>query len=648
MSDDIFPNIRFLESLSKRIEEQRKFIQPLMDQVDFSAIARATERIANSSMCEALTTGTSFANDAFGFDSGLTQLLQNLSDSQAQMLGNIVSMETMMGTRFQELIQPSVYLPDLSGLHEVLESCTPVISEVVPKIDTSWMQMVSTWQIELPKISSFDTSVLCGMETKFAELVKLEKKTSSLSIVESYFSKITSVTAQWASISEAASCAAEQWKNTFSHMHLMDNYSDFALKQHRLIQKAANLGDERSVEWRLDLLQATSKFVDRQIRWSNELALDVQEEVDEETDISVSTELDINAIPQYIGFSKRDDRNTEEAFAESFPVVITEKGKLLVQKAGLIKTLCKISNKEVLFEDTDSLVGSYMTLGGTFCRNIDSLEAVIAALYRMFFNQRNLIIKYVTSQETGCLSEIEILKDQKDYPDSSKELVKLQNLLYDRFLKLEDLIIDELQRYTAGVYSGHPADAVSTILCEEKWTEESVSKNVFKALLNVQKNKTFYGKKEDEWNDEVRNSLGMVYDDIRDQTRQGTSVNGKEAGEVDIQICREGLPFVMIEGLKVDSVNRSYIREHIDKVLTNYDPCGCPQVYVILYAAVTKFDEFWERLFAYLKEEYEFPFKVKDELWEMNHIYCDSRHGKTVLLRENKEVAVHFYAMCMQ
>lgn len=119
----------------------------------------------------------------------------------------------------------------------------------------------------------------------------------------------------------------------------------------------------------------------------------------------------------------------------------------------------------------------------------------------------------------------------------------------------------------------------------DNWTEETMSKNIFKALLKVQGNKIFCGKKEDELNNSVRDVLSMVYEmKMKDQTRQGTSPSGKDAGEVDLQICRDGFPIAMIEGLKVNSVERNYIQTHIDKVLTCYDPFGCPYAYIVIYA----------------------------------------------------------------
>ena len=188
---------------------------------------------------------------------------------------------------------------------------------------------------------------------------------------------------------------------------------------------------------------------------------------------------------------------------------------------------------------------------------------------------------------------------------------------------------------------------VATMLSEDNWTEETMSNNIFKALLKLQGNKIYFGKKEDELNDCVRDILSMVYE-MKDQTRQGISPSGKDAGEVDLQICREGFPIAMIEGLKVNSVDRNYIQTHMDKVLTCYDPFGCPYTYVIIYVTAKKFADFWMKCLNYIREEYIFPYIVKEEIRELNHMYTTSRHARIVLLRNDREVTVHLYALSVQ
>lgn len=67
-------------------------------------------------------------------------------------------------------------------------------------------------------------------------------------------------------------------------------------------------------------------------------------------------------------------------------------------------------------------------------------------------------------------------------------------------------------------------------------------------------------------NDYVRDILDESYQ-IKDQTRQGEPQKGDDAGEVDIQICVDGLPLVMIEALILDSLKNSICKIILIKCL---------------------------------------------------------------------------------
>ncbi|MDE6014192.1 MAG: hypothetical protein K2H41_00630 [Acetatifactor sp.] len=647
MKDNYWGNMEFFESLSRKFEERDKIMEPLRlaaKQLELSGIAQYANLTTAIPAKQIGAIGSVYFNDIYQFDNTLVQQLHDIYDPLEKVFGNIATIEKLLGTHFQELVQPSLYLPDRSGICAVVDSLTSPLSNTVSAIDTSWMQQVNPWITNVSHFNTFDTSALIGVNTEFSRLIKLEQETSGLALIADRFSEITSAAVQLASIEKSLAGIAEQWRDLIAPLQFLDNYSSFASRQHTLIQKAAGANDNKSVEWRLDLLDATSRFVDRQITWASDFVVDIQEDINSQNIPAIENEVYIATIPQYIGYSKRDDKVVDEALAESGISIITEKGKLIVDKARLIQKLCRANNRELLFENTEVYVGSYVILAGTFCRSINSLERVAEALYRLFYSQRESLSLLIDVDDFECIEQVRNLKEQGNYPERTKEISDLQNTLYDQFLKLEDAIIEKLETDTL---SGQPTVSAVKMLSEDNWTEETMSKNILKALLKVQGNKTFYGKKEDELNDCVRDVLSMVYE-MKDQTRQGTSLSGKDAGEVDLQICRDGFPVALIEGLKVNSVARNYIQTHIDKVLTCYDPFGCPYIYVVIYVTAKKFAEFWANCLNYIREEYNFPYEVKEAIQELNHIYATSRHAKTVLLREDKEIAVHFYALLVQ
>lgn len=62
---------------------------------------------------------------------------------------------------------------------------------------------------------------------------------------------------------------------------------------------------------------------------------EIQEDINLQNIPAIESEVDISAIPQYIGYSKRDNKVVDEALVDSSITIITEKGKLIVEKARL-------------------------------------------------------------------------------------------------------------------------------------------------------------------------------------------------------------------------------------------------------------------------------------------------------------------------
>ena len=123
---------------------------------------------------------------------------------------------------------------------------------------------------------------------------------------------------------------------------------------------------------------------------------------------------------------------------------------------------------------------------------------------------------------------------------------------------------------------------------DERIPEKEISDKLLRALSKMQRNHHYnIDSSEDTMNDYIRDLLDESYL-IKDQTRQGESEEGNEAGEVDIQICYDGLPVVMIEGIKVSSLEKGRLDTHMNKVLTKYDPNGCPYAFLVIYTTVKK------------------------------------------------------------
>jgi len=135
-------------------------------------------------------------------------------------------------------------------------------------------------------------------------------------------------------------------------------------------------------------------------------------------------------------------------------------------------------------------------------------------------------------------------------------------------------------------------------------SQDAFIKNLIIACLNLQTRKLYTDASEDERNDYIGDILGAIGYAVKDQTRRGSSSTGKDAGEVDIFISKDGLPFTVIEAMNLDSVNTSYINKHLDK-LSSYDTSGNKFNVCLSYVKVVDFASFWNKYSAHVVNVYD-------------------------------------------
>lgn len=145
-------------------------------------------------------------------------------------------------------------------------------------------------------------------------------------------------------------------------------------------------------------------------------------------------------------------------------------------------------------------------------------------------------------------------------------------------------------------------------------------------------------------NDYFRDMLSVKgYKEVKDQTRHGISTNGKDAGEVDILLSKNGKEIAIYEGLKLDSVNQSYISTHIDKSIVNYNSLGTA-TFIVSYVNTTDFESFWKRYSAYI-EAYNFSLEVKRKYAEMTYPNASTRVASMILSRDGYDFPTYFIAL---
>jgi hypothetical protein len=164
-----------------------------------------------------------------------------------------------------------------------------------------------------------------------------------------------------------------------------------------------------------------------------------------------------------------------------------------------------------------------------------------------------------------------------------------------------------------------------------------------KALRTIQKDRQYWGKLENEINDQLRNLLGMDYQ-VYDQTRQGESESRQSAGSVDFLVKDHEEPIAIMEALILNCLDRTELKRHIDKLLVNYDPQGYPRACLIMYVTQKNFGMFWDNFSAYISE-YSFPYSVEYGLTEGRSCFTQSRNAYMVLKRSNRPIVLSFHAI---
>lgn len=198
--------------------------------------------------------------------------------------------------------------------------------------------------------------------------------------------------------------------------------------------------------------------------------------------------------------------------------------------------------------------------------------------------------------------------------------------------------------YVLKEHLGDYQDDCSTMQIEDdsRIPEKEICDKMLRALSKLQRNHHYdFDSSEDTMNDYIRDILDESYI-IKDQTRQGESENGDEAGEIDIQICYDGLPVVMIEGIKVSSLERDRLDTHMNKVLTKYDPNGCPYAFLLIYTTVKNFDSGYENICDYF-DKYDYPFPRENSLLDVDTGYGELKHAQIILNRNGQKIRVHIW-----
>lgn len=452
---------------------------------------------------------TALESGAFKQWHGIEQSLQQMCEpflSARQLINDHeASIKALMGTPFVDLMNVSRYtmvnnlssgllksnlIPALTESHKLAVRAIETAPSTMEKltsmgqglVDTTWMQEDVSWLVETSKLGEISTEGIAA--SKLTELLSLEQQTCKM-LADSGHSTLTSIATQIASIGEAYSHIADHWKEAVAPLSIINDLGNLALHQHEEMQRAGTIS-----EWRLGVLDAASRFVDRQVTWANDLVSGLQDEVevtenadDIEAEHYVDARSPVALIPQHIGYTNRKNvtRSPAEGLEKSSIVEITEKGKCIIENAVAINQLCADIGHDDMFKYTGRFVINATKISGTMCSSEETLGIIIDCLYMVFYENLERMKKIVTDEAVRgeavyqCIfrvksirtdlrhdyehgSESQIRKKRKDIMDcyrhytnqpllrSQGDYIMLQKRMYDEFIELEEHLIGLLYK----------------------------------------------------------------------------------------------------------------------------------------------------------------------------------------------------------
>ena len=186
-----------------------------------------------------------------------------------------------------------------------------------------------------------------------------------------------------------------------------------------------------------------------------------------------------------------------------------------------------------------------------------------------------------------------------------------------------DLIEHVLQKMKEGLVQPDKerlfSQAKDNILTCDKLCEYLIS-----ACAQIQSNPKYWNEKEDPRSTQVRTILRNRGVFVSDQTLYGHAKDSDNPGEVDLMIMKDAAdPLTIIEAMNIDSVNKKYIQDHLNKLLDDYNPSGLPELFLVAYVQKAKksFQTFWNDYVDFITgtDAGDFRFESIDECETHNH-----------------------------
>lgn len=289
-------------------------------------------------------------------------------------------------------------------------------------------------------------------------------------------------------------------------------------------------------------------------------------------------------------------------------------------------------------------------------------------LYRKFSDRMNERLKKEIIEPVfkynykATLSKIEVILSENDIGDNtvvfleylkeiliSEEIKAINN--YQEGLKenFPMLTEDDLDSFKRSLNQSNVSEAIYNLISAmQRLTPAKVLDDVVYSCIKLQANSAYKNCIEDVRNDYIRDLLSAQKYQVSDQTRQGTSQEGKSSGEIDILILENNMPYSLFEALNLDSLNTSYLNNHIDKIF-KYDTLGYRYNFIVSYVKIKDFSTFWTKYINHIKEyKYPYPLDGVEENIGDKYCYPNLKIASTTLIRNGIKTTLYHICVLMQ
>ena len=284
------------------------------------------------------------------------------------------------------------------------------------------------------------------------------------------------------------------------------------------------------------------------------------------------------------------------------------------------------------------------------CRELELrpqyLSMYIASIAHMPFEYGYILIGVGKRTDKYLVNGISLNFKVKEAVDKALQLLSEMPQIEQGIVRLEEGNIFAIKVYavTKSIY-------LKNVQGSDSSTDRFI-KNLIIACSKLQQRKIWSDKIEDVRNDQIVDLLsslllpsGYV---VNDQSRRGVSSTGKASGEVDMLVENEGLPFAIIEALNLNSVDKTKLGKHLDKIYS-YDTTGTAINVCLSYVNVGDFGNFWNKYCTYAKEHtYPALLVSSDENADKDYGFTEIRFMTTTHERSGKPTILYHICVKMQ